>query len=68
MLQVSCRTVRFWAECGELPSWRIGKQWRFDPCQLQEWIDARQNGGWPGRSDPGRSRLAMRQTVAHEGD
>ena len=37
-LGVACRTVCSWAECGELPALKIGRQWRFRQTQIAEWI------------------------------
>ena len=28
-LGVSARTICFWAECGEIPAIKVGRQWRF---------------------------------------
>ena len=29
LLGIAQRTVRLWAECGELPCIKVGRQWRF---------------------------------------
>jgi excisionase family DNA binding protein len=39
-LGVSCRTVRLWAELGELPGFKIGrgKLWRFRRDDIEEYV------------------------------
>jgi excisionase family DNA binding protein len=37
-LQVSPRTLRQWAEAGEVPACRIGKLWRFRRKDIEEWL------------------------------
>jgi len=39
---VSARTVCFWAECGEIPAMKIGRQWRFREEDLKQWLDSEQ--------------------------
>ncbi len=39
---VSQRTVCLWAECGEIPAIKVGKQWRFREEELQEWLESAQ--------------------------
>ena len=43
LLGVAPRTVRLWAECGYLPAFKIGKQWRFDEQRLQSWMESNNN-------------------------
>ncbi len=38
-LRVSKRTVCLWAECGDLPALRIGKQWRFRRKEFFDWLE-----------------------------
>jgi excisionase family DNA binding protein len=38
-LGVTSRTVRLWAECGEIPALRAGRQWRFRPNELKLWLN-----------------------------
>ncbi len=38
-LGISCRTLRLWAECGEIPATRVGRQWRFHADQVNRWIE-----------------------------
>jgi excisionase family DNA binding protein len=40
-LGVSPRTVRLWAELGELPAAKFGRQWRFEEHLLANWISKR---------------------------
>jgi excisionase family DNA binding protein len=42
-LRVSSRTIRLWAECGELPAHKLGRQWRFDTESIAIWITRRDN-------------------------
>ena len=41
-LGVSTRTLCLWAECSELPAIKVGRQWRFDPAAIQQWLAAGQ--------------------------
>ncbi len=38
-LGISPRTVCFWAECGEIPALKVGRQWRFREEELQTWLN-----------------------------
>jgi excisionase family DNA binding protein len=38
VLHVSPRTVCLWAECGDIPAVRVGKQWRFRQMDLAKWL------------------------------
>ena len=40
-LQISAQTVYKWAQEGEIPAAKIGKEWRFRKRILDEWIDSR---------------------------
>jgi excisionase family DNA binding protein len=35
---VSTRTVCLWAECGEIPAMKLGRQWRFREEELRRWL------------------------------
>lgn len=37
-LSVPARTLRFWAEIGELPGIKVGRQWRFPKEAIREWL------------------------------
>jgi excisionase family DNA binding protein len=39
MLGVSARTVCLWAECSNLPGFKVGRQWRFRSGDLDRWLD-----------------------------
>jgi len=41
-LGISPRTVCFWAECGEIPAVKVGRQWRFREEELQNWLNTAQ--------------------------
>jgi excisionase family DNA binding protein len=42
-LGISTRTVCFWAECGEIPAIKVGRQWRFREEELRRWLDTAQD-------------------------
>ena len=46
-LNVSPRTVCLWAEAGEIPAVRVGRQWRFPSDRLNLWIQRRSSGMFP---------------------
>ncbi len=37
-LGVSPRTVCFWAELGEMPGFKLGRQWRFSEAEVRKWL------------------------------
>jgi len=41
-LGISPRTVCFWAECGEIPALKVGRQWRFRENEIRRWLDTAQ--------------------------
>ncbi len=47
-LGVSARTVCFWAECGEIPAIKVGRQWRFREEEVKRWME----NGAQGRVAP----------------
>src|SRR5207245_8515505 len=54
-LSVSERTVRLWAELGELPGFKIGpadKLWRFDPEDIDTYLQNRRDGTRLGPAAP----------------
>jgi excisionase family DNA binding protein len=40
-LCVSTRTVCLWAECGQLPGFKVGRQWRFRRSAIDTWLSDR---------------------------
>ncbi len=40
-LRVAPRTLRLWAELGEIPAVKIGRQWRFRREDVEEWLTMR---------------------------
>lgn len=38
MLRVPPRTLRLWAELGEIPAVKVGRQWRFRRRDIEEWL------------------------------
>jgi excisionase family DNA binding protein len=38
-LGVATRTLCLWAECGEIPALKIGRQWRFRESELRQWLE-----------------------------
>ena len=49
---ISTRTVCFWAECGEIPAMKVGRQWRFREEELRRWLDSSQDKLLAGRANP----------------
>lgn len=39
LLGVSPRTVRLWAESGDIPAVKVGRQWRFRPGDVRHWME-----------------------------
>lgn len=37
-LKISKETVYRWLERGKIPAHRVGKQWRFKPSEVDEWV------------------------------
>ncbi len=37
-LKISKETVYRWLEKGRIPAHRVGKQWRFKPSEVDEWV------------------------------
>lgn len=37
-LQVSKETIYRWLERGRIPAHRVGKQWRFQAAEVDEWV------------------------------
>jgi excisionase family DNA binding protein len=37
-LGVSTRTLCLWAECQEIPAFKVGRQWRFRESELAKWL------------------------------
>jgi len=37
-LGIAERTVCTWAECGELPARKLGRQWRFRRTEISSWL------------------------------
>jgi excisionase family DNA binding protein len=44
-LNITTRSVRLWAECGEIPAVKLGRQWRFEQRAFEEWLTARTGAG-----------------------
>jgi excisionase family DNA binding protein len=44
-LGVAPRTVRDWAEIGEIPALRVGKQWRFHEEDIRRWLEKTRRDG-----------------------
>ena len=57
-LGISTRTVCFWAECGEIPAMKVGRQWRFREEELRRWLESSQAKLLAGRANPNRSTAA----------
>lgn len=50
-LGFSRKTIRDKSKSGELPAYRVGRQWRFDPVRLQRFMDT---GGTARRVEAGK--------------
>ena len=57
-LGISTRTVCFWAECGEIPALKVGRQWRFREEELRRWLDSSQEKLLAGRAIANNSSTA----------
>ena len=44
LFAVSRRSIRLWAECGELRGIKVGRQWRFRDVAVQRWLAEREPG------------------------
>ena len=44
--------VRYWIRTTDMPFIRLGKQHRFDPRDIREWIEARKQGNNGSRLGP----------------
>lgn len=42
-LGIAPRTVCLWAECGEIPAIKIGRQWRFERAVVAVWLSQRRS-------------------------
>ncbi len=40
-LGYSVRTICLWAESGQIPAVKIGRQWRFQETEVSAWVKAR---------------------------
>ena len=38
-LGISTRTLCLWAECQEIPAFKVGRQWRFRESELAKWLE-----------------------------
>lgn len=38
LLRVPARTLRLWAELGEIPAFKVGRQWRLRRRDIEEWL------------------------------
>ena len=54
-LGIHPRTIRLWAECGEIPAIKIGKQWRFRRIEVTAWLSSRVPCDLPNKSRGGNS-------------
>jgi excisionase family DNA binding protein len=43
LLGISTRTVCLWAELGEIPAFRAGRQWRFRRPEIDSWLGNARN-------------------------
>jgi excisionase family DNA binding protein len=60
LLGISVRTVCLWAECSELPAYKVGRRWLFRRDSILEWLERSRSG--PAES--GRVQSVSRPTNA----
>lgn len=67
-LSVSERTIRYWAELGELPGFKIGpgnKLWRFDPGAIENYLKGRESQSPPDGNPAQRPNEKSSATTAN---
>jgi excisionase family DNA binding protein len=37
-------TLREWTRTGRIPAYRMGREWRYDPAKVADWLDEREVG------------------------
>ena len=37
-------TLREWTRAGRVPAYRMGREWRYDPAKIADWLDEREVG------------------------
>ncbi len=47
LLQWNPYTIIKKAEKGDLPGFKLGREWRFKQVDIEAWIEAKRNGGKP---------------------
>jgi excisionase family DNA binding protein len=43
-LQLNQTTVYAWAQQGVLPGFKLGRNWRFRPSEIEAWLEERRQG------------------------
>jgi excisionase family DNA binding protein len=43
-LGISMRTVCYWASAGSIPAVKVGRRWRFQRTEIQEWVESKRCG------------------------
>ena len=41
-LGMAQRTICLWAECGEIPAFKIGRQWKFSEDKVTRWVETQE--------------------------
>jgi excisionase family DNA binding protein len=44
LINVHPVTLREWTRSGRIPAYRIGREWRYDPAKVADWLDEREVG------------------------
>jgi len=42
LINVHPVTLREWTRAGRVPAYRIGREWRYDPDKVADWLDHRE--------------------------
>lgn len=64
LLGISPRTVCMWAECSELPGFKVGRQWRFRSDAICGWLEKSDPGTRLGKNGPPFTAAATAASAA----
>ena len=57
-LQINQTTVYAWAQQGILPGYKLGRNWRFRPSEIEAWLEEQRQAQTTGPN--------LKQTVFHQ--
>jgi excisionase family DNA binding protein len=63
LLGISVRTVCLWAECSELPAYKVGRRWLFRQAEIVNWLE--QSRSAPSEHEQPNVRAANAATAAY---